>query len=145
MSEKIEPFSDIVFHHFLDLLRYKRQSTRQFVNEQSIRQRQFDVLRFLLETGEATVGQVQVYLHKSASTTSELIAQLEEFGYVKRWRSKKDNRVVVVELSSKGREIAQITPLVGLPLLRRRLAKLPEARLKQIDDVLLELIKMMTT
>jgi DNA-binding MarR family transcriptional regulator len=89
------------------------------------------------------VGQVQAFMHKSPSTTSSLIAQLEENGYVTRTRSKEDNRVVIVELTSIGQEIAENTPLGGLPLLRRRLGNLSEERLSEINEVLNEITQLM--
>lgn len=143
MGDVQEPLSDQVFHNFLTVLRSRRQYTHQIMNEQGLKQRQFAVLRMLQESGPATVGQVQVYLHNSASTTSTLIAQLEKAGYVTRNRSQMDNRVVIVDLTPSGREIAENTPLGGLPLLRRRLGKLSEERLVQIDDVITEIMQLM--
>jgi DNA-binding MarR family transcriptional regulator len=138
-----EPLSDQVFHQFLALLRHKRQYARQIETEQGIKPRDFSVLRFLLESGPATVSQVQAFLHNSPSTTSTLIAQLEGAGYVSRRRSDEDNRVVIVSLEPAGQLIAEQAPFGGLPLLRRRLAHLPEARLLQIKDVLVELMALM--
>lgn len=143
MGDVKEPLSDQVFHNFLAVLRSGRQYAHQIMNEQGLKQRQFAVLRMLQESGPATVGQVQVYLHNSASTTSTLIAQLEKAGYVTRNRSQMDNRVVIVDLTPSGREIAENTPLGGLPLLRRRLGKLSEERLVQIDDVITEIMQLM--
>lgn len=89
------------------------------------------------------MGQVQAFIHKSPSTTSSLIAQLEEKGHVTRTRSRRDNRVVIVELTSSGRQIAENTPLGGMPLLRRRLGTLPKQRLTEIDGVLDEIMQLM--
>ena len=138
-----EPLSDKVFHQFLVLLRHTRQYAHQIETEQGIKPRDFSVLRFLWESGPATVGQIQAYLHNSASTASALIAQLEEAGYVSRRRSDADNRVVIVSLESAGQLIAEQAPFGGLPLMRRRLGQLPQSRLVQIEDVLMELRQLM--
>ena len=143
MNETIEPYSDQVFHRFLSLLRFTRQHNRQMIAEQGIRPPEFSVLRFLWESGPATVGEVQDFLQKSPSTTSALVAQLEELNFVTRTRSQEDNRVVIVELTSIGQDKAENTPLGGLPLLRRRLGKLPEERLVQIAAVLEEIQHLM--
>ncbi|MCJ7661785.1 MAG: MarR family winged helix-turn-helix transcriptional regulator [Anaerolineales bacterium] len=143
VNDVVEPYSDQVFHRFLSLLRYTRQHSSQMIAEQGIRPREFSVLCFLRESGPATVGHVQHFLHKSASTTSALVAQLEEANYVTRTRSLEDNRVVIVELTPLGRDKAENTPLGGLPLLRRRLGKLPEERLVQIGTVLEEIQHLM--
>ena len=143
VNDTVEPYSDQVFHRFLSLLRFTRQHSRQMIAEQGIRPREFSVLRFLWESGPATVGQVQDFLHKSASTTSALVAQLEQMNFVTRTRSPADNRVVIVELTSLGRDKAESTPLGGLPLLRRRLSKLSKEQLAQIDAVLAEIQQLM--
>jgi DNA-binding MarR family transcriptional regulator len=135
--------SDQVFHQFLALQHYLRRYARRLIDERGLTPRDLSVLRYLLESEPATVGQVQAYVHKSPSTTSSLIAQLEEKGHVTRTRSQKDNRVVIVELTSTGREIAENMPLGGLPLLRRRLGNLSEERLSEIDGVLAEIMQLM--
>jgi hypothetical protein len=42
-----------------------------------------------------------------------------------------------------GQQIADETPLGGLPLLRRRLAELPQERMSEIDGVLDEIMNLM--
>jgi DNA-binding MarR family transcriptional regulator len=140
MSENL---SDQVFHSFLALRHDVRRHARQMIDESGLTPRDFSVLRFLLEVGSATVGQVQAFVHKSPSTTSALIDQLENKGYLTRTRSQEDNRVVRVELTCTGREIAENTPLRGLPLLRRCLHTLPETRLREMLSVLEEIKTMM--
>ena len=120
MNDSGETISSEAFHRLLKLLRYLRRHRHQ-MKGQGISPRDYSVLRFLHESGSATVGEVQAYLHSSASTASTLIAQLDGAGYVTRTRSNVDNRVVIVDLTPAGREIALQTPLAGLPLLRRRL------------------------
>jgi DNA-binding MarR family transcriptional regulator len=143
MNAVQEPLSDQVFHRFLALQHYLRRHARQLIDERGLTPRDLAVLRYLLESESATVGQVQAYMHKSPSTTSSLLAQLEEKGYVTRTRSPKDNRVVIVELTFSGQEIAENTPLGGLPLLRRRLGTMSEQRLSEINEVLNEIIQLM--
>jgi DNA-binding MarR family transcriptional regulator len=143
MTETQEPLSDQVFHRFLALQHYVRRHARQLIDERGLTPRDLSVLRYLLELESATVGQVQAFIHKSPSTTSSLIAQLEEKGHVTRTRSRKDNRVVIVELTSSGHQVAENTPLGGMPLLRRRLGALPRQRLTEMDGVLDEIMQLM--
>jgi DNA-binding MarR family transcriptional regulator len=143
MDSNDHTLSDKAFRRILALLRLSRQHARQLIDERGIKPRQFSVLRFLLDSGPVSVGQVQNFVQNSPSTTSALISQLEESGYVTRTRSSDDNRVVIVELTDLGRDLAQTTPLVGLPLLRRRLRGLPQERLVEIDDVLQEIMRLM--
>jgi DNA-binding MarR family transcriptional regulator len=137
-----EPFSDQIFHQVLAMLRFTRQHGRKMINERGIKPREFSVLRHLSDSGAAAVGQIQMFLHNSPSTTSTLIAQLEEKGYVTRTRSAEDNRVVIVNLTPLGQQVADSTPLGGLPLLRRRLSQLDNARLEEIDSVFTEIMQL---
>lgn len=129
-------------HQFLLLYRYLRQYARQ-IDERGIRPREFSVLRFLHETGAATVGQVQDYLYCSASVASTVISGLEEKGLVTRTRSPEDNRVVIVTLTAEGGDAAANTPLGGIVLLRRRLRALPPERLAVINRALADLLALM--
>lgn len=143
MRDDQEPLSDEVFHQFLALQHYLRRHARSLIDERGLTPRDLSVLRYLVESGTATVGQVQAFVHKSPSTTSTLIAQLEENGYVTRTRAPHDARVVVVELTATGRDIVKDTPLGGIPLLRRRLASLSRERLREISGVLDEIMQLM--
>jgi DNA-binding MarR family transcriptional regulator len=142
LTELPQSLSDQAAHKFLLINRYLRQYARQ-MDSQGIRPREFSILRFLLEKGPATVGQVQEYLYRSASVASTVIAKLEEAGHVTRTRSTEDNRVVVVELTPAGQAIAEQAPMGGIPLLRRRLPTLSEARLARLNAALDDLMDLM--
>jgi DNA-binding MarR family transcriptional regulator len=137
-----DDYASEVFHRFLRIQRFLRQHALQ-MNSQGISPRNYAALRFLLESGPATIGQIQAYLHKSPSTISALIAQLEDQGYLSRTRSREDNRVVIVDLTPAGRELAEHTPLGGLPLLRHQLRQLPHERLADLDHALTEMMALM--
>ncbi len=141
MSEFDTILAGEIFNRFLKLLRHLRQYSHQ-MKDQGIHPRDYSVLRYLLEAGPGTVGQIQEYLHKSPSTTSSLVAQLEADGRVTRTRSTDDNRVVIVELTPAGREIAEGNPLGGLPLLRQRLHGLPQEQLQVLNAALLEIMEL---
>ena len=51
--------------------------------------------------------------------------------------------MVIVKLPPLGQQVAESTPLGGLPLLRRRLSQLDDARLEEIDSVLTEIMQLM--
>ncbi len=135
------PFLDVV-HKFLILYRYMRKYSRQ-IQGHGIRGRQFSALRYLLDVGPLTIGQLRDYLYISDSTTSELVSRLEDIGYVTRTRCKRDNRVVFVDLTLSGREVAEHAPLGGIPLLREKLKTLSPERLAVIDDALDQILALM--
>ncbi len=125
-------------HAFLSVYRYLRRYSRQ-MQEEGISGRQVSTLRYLLEAGPRTIGQLRDYLYLNDSSTSELVTRLEQAGLVVRARSEPDSRLVVVTLTPAGREVALKTPLRGIPLLREKLKALPPQRLARIRDVLVEL------
>jgi DNA-binding MarR family transcriptional regulator len=129
-------------HRFLQLHRYLRRYAHQ-VRRAGISGRKVSALRYLLEVGPRTVGQLSDYLFISDSTVSEMVAQLEEAGYVSRQRCQNDQRVVWVDLMPDGRAFAEGAPLGGIPLLRENLRKLPAPRLAVINDVLGELVELL--
>jgi DNA-binding MarR family transcriptional regulator len=129
-------------HKFLTLYRYLRKYSRR-LHEQGISGRKVATLRYLLEAGPVTIGQLRDYLYISHSTTSELAARLAKMGYVTRTRSEADNRVVIVDLTPSGREIAEQTSLGGIPLLREKLKSLPPERLAAIDEAMAEMLRLL--
>jgi len=129
-------------HLFLSIYRYIRTSGRR-MHEEGIGGRKVATLRYLEEAGPVTVGQVRDYLYLSDSSTSELIARLEEKGYVQRRRSAQDNRVVIVSLTPAGAEVIDGKPLSGMPLLRERLKGLPADRLAGIRDAMQDIVDLL--
>ena len=127
---------------FLQLNRHMRQAARQ-ITSHGIRPRDFSILSHIQETGSLTVGEIQEYILSSPSTASTVVAKLEGDGYVTRTRSKEDHRVVFVELTDAGRELAVRTPMQGVPLLRRRLEALPEDDIRRIHDALGDILRLM--
>jgi len=125
-------------HIFLSLYRHLRRYSRQ-MQERGLSGRQVAALRYLLEAGPRTIGQLRDYLYIGDSSTSELVASMEQAGYVTRTRSEEDNRVVLVALTPAGRAVACQAPLGGIPLLREKLKALPPERLAAIRDALAEL------
>lgn len=142
MTTPEHPLANEALHKFLLIHRHLRQYARH-MDAQGIRPRQFAVLRFLLEQQTATIGDIQAHVYTSLSTASTLVSQLEEAGYVTRTRSQDDNRVVNVRLTPAGAALAENTPVGGIALLRRRLDSLPDDRLRQIDEALGEIMRLM--
>jgi DNA-binding MarR family transcriptional regulator len=120
---------------FLHLYRYLRGYGRR-LQQEGISGRKISTLRYLIEAGPLTVGQLSDYLCISDSSTSSLLSGLEDRGHVTRTRSHQDNRVVLVDITPSGREIVQRTPLGGIPLLRETLKTLPPERLDAVHEAM---------
>ena len=142
MSDEQQALAGATIHRFLTINRFLRQHARK-MGDSGIHPRSFSVLRFLIEHGAGTVGEVQEYLYCSASVASSVISKLEEGGYVTRTRSHSDNRVVIVEPTEQGRALAAATPLGGIALLRRRLPDLAPERLAHMHAALGDILELM--
>lgn len=142
MEEPSEAIYTEAIHLFLSIYRYIRTSGRR-MHEEGIGGRKVATLRYLEKAGPLTVGQVRDYLYLSDSSTSELIAGLEEKGFVQRHRSERDNRVVIVSVTPAGAEVVDGKPLSGMPLLRERLKGLPADRLARIRDAMQDIVDLL--
>jgi DNA-binding MarR family transcriptional regulator len=142
MDDQAESLYTETINRFLTVYRYLRRYSRQ-LHEEGISGRKMAALRYLVDAGPCTVGQLRRYLYISDSSTSQLIASLEQMGYVKRVRSEADNRVVIVSLMPAGREISSNTPLGGVPLLRERLKALPSERLARIHAAMTDMMDLL--
>lgn len=140
-QEQLDLALDVI-QKYLVLHRYVRRYSRK-THSAGIRGRDLATLRYLLEAGPLTIGQLCDYLFISNSSTSELVSRMEDAGYVVRRRSKKDCRVVFVELTEMGRRIADETPLGGIPLMRERVKALPPINLERINSAFDDLIEIM--
>jgi len=120
-------------HSFLALFRYLRHYSRD-IHDSGRSGRELSTLRYLQDNGPTTMGQLSAFLYISESSTTELVAKLEQESLATRKRSANDNRVVEVALTEQGRRLAASTALGGIPLLRERLRTLPREELEQILD-----------
>ena len=142
MGEASQTLAQETTGKFLTLYRYLRQYSRH-MHEEGVSGRKIATLRCLSEAGPLTVGQLSTYLCISDSSTSALIGWLEGSGYATRTRSRADHRVVLVDVTPAGRELADRTPLGGVPLLREALRTLPEERLAVVHEAMAILVKIL--
>jgi DNA-binding MarR family transcriptional regulator len=133
MTETNERLYRETIQEFLSLYRYLRRYSWQ-MQQEGISGRKISTLRYLVEAGALTVGQLGDYLCINDSSTSTTIADLQKKGLVTRTRSTDDNRVVLVQVTDRGRELAARTPLGGIPLLREALKTLPPERLARVYE-----------
>ncbi len=68
---------------------------------------QYVVFMVLWEKESVTVGQLGAILHLDAGTLTPLLKTLEKEGYVKRERSKEDERVTLISITSKGNALKE--------------------------------------
>lgn len=68
---------------------------------------QYVVLMVLWEHESLNVGQLGSVLHLDAGTLTPLLKRMEKAGYVTRERSKEDERVTIISITSEGNELKE--------------------------------------
>jgi len=68
---------------------------------------QYIVFMVLWEMENVNVGQLGKLLHLDAGTLTPLLKHLEKDGYITRARSKEDERVTLISITKKGKELKE--------------------------------------
>lgn len=89
---------------------------------------------------KATHGEIARYLNLNSSTVTGIVNRLEAKGYVARLPHLSDKRAVFISLTSKGDKLLEESPELLHELLSRKLKRLPEEKLDQINEALKILI-----
>lgn len=81
---------------------------------------QIVVLQAISDLGEVTAGKISEYVSLSPATVSTILDRLENRGFVERYRSARDRRVVHSSLTRTGRAaLANLPPLLHERFIRR--------------------------
>jgi DNA-binding MarR family transcriptional regulator len=81
------------------------------------------------------------YLNLNASTMSGIIDRIETKGYVARLPNPRDKRTVLISLTAKGARLLETSPQLLHNQLSARLEKLPDQKLKDINEALKILVE----
>ena len=105
---------------------------------------EFDVLATLRRAGEPyrlSPGELAASMMLSTGGTTARLDRLEKAGLVHRSPSPTDRRSVLVHLTARGLELIDRAVGAGLAEQHRMLAALPEAKRRQLDDLLREALR----
>jgi len=115
---------------FIDTFNLWMSETRRYSSELLSRYRittpQLTVLRLLKTTGDLRLSDLSVKINLTNSTVTGIIDRLERAGLVSRQRSTDDRRVILVKITAKGRETADLVPAPHLEIIRNAFFALPE-------------------
>ncbi|WP_244880316.1 MarR family winged helix-turn-helix transcriptional regulator [Saccharicrinis fermentans] len=89
------------------------------MDELGITYPQYLVLLVLWETDSISVNDIAKKLILKTNTLTPLLKRMEQLGLIHRTRSKNDERKVIVNLSSKGRELREKAVLIPEKLITR--------------------------
>jgi len=88
----------------LELMRIIKADLAMGADDSSVSPSQFRILRRLRD-GEATVSELADWNAVTLPTATKILDVLVERGWVERWRSRDDRRLVHVGLTDRGREV----------------------------------------
>jgi MarR family transcriptional regulator, organic hydroperoxide resistance regulator len=134
--DEARALAESVIHRYLTLTRYQRYKSDHIRKLTNISGRQLAVMRYLVQNGPRTVGQISQFLYVRDATTSSLLDRMERDGYVTRRRSHEDNRKVYIDLTDLGRQVVAQAPVGTVAQLRVRLPELPVEMLQTLDEAL---------
>ncbi len=99
---------------------------------------QIDVLVILsINKGSLTPGEIASFMFREKHSASALLTRMQRAGFVKKTRSKKDQRVVKIKMQPKGEELLRQAMPSGLGQSRRLLRNcLSDSEVQQLDQLL---------
>lgn len=114
---------------------------KPLLDELNLTYTQYLVMLVLWEEEKTTVKHLGTRLHLDSGTLTPLLKKLEAMELIERYRSKKDDRVVIVELTEKGEELQDSAK--GVPLKMLCSMNIKEEKVKslkrELDEVLINL------
>ncbi|MGG7059778.1 MarR family winged helix-turn-helix transcriptional regulator [Clostridium nigeriense] len=80
---------------------------KPLLDELNLTYTQYLVMLVLWEEGKSTVKHLGNRLHLDSGTLTPLLKKLEAIGFIKKYRSEDDDRVVIAELTEEGEELQE--------------------------------------
>jgi DNA-binding MarR family transcriptional regulator len=137
----LETTAMAVFGRVFRLARVGGDEVEKVYARYGIGRPEFDVLATLRRSGppyRLSPGALAGSMMLSSGGTTARLDRLERAGLVERSPSPTDRRSVLVQLTDAGREIVDGAVAAGLAEQRRLLSHLPEARVRELADLLRE-------
>ena len=131
MRKKAEEIQEVI-HNVRRLYQGLHELSRNVVRETKLTGPQLWVLKIMSNTAPLRVSDLARQMYLCPATVVGILDRLEIKGLVKRSRSKRDRRVVEVNLSVVGREVAAKAPDVAQTLLVSGLEALPDQQLANV-------------
>jgi DNA-binding MarR family transcriptional regulator len=90
-----------------NIAKYLNEYTKDHLRCYNLTLGRFHVLRVIIESQPVSMGEIHEELHMANSTVTVIVDYLHEAGLVKRKRDTEDRRVVLLEMTDKGRDIME--------------------------------------
>lgn len=116
---------------------------KPILDELNLTYTQYLVMIVLWEEKKATVKHLGNRLHLDSGTLTPLLKKLEAIGFIKKYRSKEDDRVVIAELTEEGESLQEKAKNIPDKILcSMNIEEEKVKRLKQELDEVLENLKL---
>lgn len=90
-----------------NIAKYLNEYTKDHLKCYNLTLGRFHVLRVIIESQPVSMGEIHEELHMANSTVTVIVDYLHEADLVKRKRDTEDRRVVLLEITDKGRKIME--------------------------------------
>ena len=117
--------------------------SREIAKQTGLTTAQLVVLRAIAKLGEVTTKTISEEVSLSPATVTTIMDRLSERGFVERYRSESDRRVVHTRLTSKGRSTLSQAPILLHELFSERFSNLSQADQRAIVETLDRVARMM--
>lgn len=123
-----------------EIMRRSTGEMLQLMQREGLSMPRLATVMFLERKGQQTISEISEYLNLTLGTTSHIVDQLVEGGYVERQECREDRRQKRISLSGRGRTFLQETHQARVVDLSRQLEGLPEPLLERMRDVMSEVM-----
>lgn len=113
-----------------------RAHGREILNEYEISPPQFVALQWVGDKEGITIGELSNRMYLAHSTTTDIVDKLENLQLVRRYKSEKDKRLVLVEMEPKGKEIIRKVIDKRISYIRDITAHLDEEQMNMLPELL---------
>lgn len=131
-------FSDHFCFKTYAVSRYMTGLYKPYLDEISLTYPQYLVMLVLWENGRMNIGKIGDHLHLDNGTLTPLLKRMEKNGLLSRTRSMDDERVVLIDLTDKGKRLKDKAK--HIPEAVQKCFHLDEEKKKQLKSVLDEIL-----
>jgi DNA-binding MarR family transcriptional regulator len=139
-SKSSEPNLDLILESMIYLYSESRRVTRAVAEQYGLTGSQLLVLKMLEPRGQVSLSALSEEIRAKNSTVTGIVDRMERDGLVVRRRSGDDRRVVHIELTAKGRKLANDVKADPKHMFRALLEELPSKDAAELERIMAKLV-----
>lgn len=133
------PEIDSIVETTVYLYSESRRITKQVARGYGLTGPQVTALKLLDSIGQLSLSDLSARMSAKNSTITGLVDRMVRDGLVERRRSDRDRRVVLIELTERGRQLAPKIPVTAMDIFARALKALSREEQRQLMDIVTKL------